>query len=440
MKPVSELTKNIFTLSTGSIIAQLIPVLASLILAHLYTAEQYGEWGVFLSYASILSIGITGQYEAAIIRPEKDADAHNLVVLCLLIAAILSTILFLILAACSLLGVESVSTIPGKYLIPLYIAGMALFQIYTNYANRQERYGVIASAGIIRNGVQAVSRIGMGWGGSWQGLIVGALLGLWGASLWNMQKIPIFNLCRQSFSIARMRGVAIRYRYFPLFQLPSSLLNTLSTNLPVILLAYFFLKEDVGYFSMTIGLLYLPVSLIGNAMSKIFYKTAAFNTDKAEVSALALRILQIGFTIGLLMTAALVLGGEQLFSFFLGSQWETSGRYATYLAPWIWLILTYSPLSCIFEAKDRQRTEMWLNLVMFIARIGIVCIGGYWLQSVGLTILLYSLTGIILWGIEGYIINRLTGIMLPPKQKIVITATLLITITGWIIKVLSIFE
>lgn len=440
MKPVSELTKNIFTLSTGSIIAQLIPVLASLILAHLYTAEQYGEWGVFVSYVCILSVIITGQYEAAIIRPHKEEDAHNLVILCLLIAVTLSISLFLIIGICSLLGVESVSSIPGKYYIPLHLIGTALFQIYVNYANRQERYGVIASAGIIRNGVQAASRIGMGYGGGWHGLIIGSLLGIWGGALWGMKKIQIFKACRQSFSISRMRGVAIRYRYFPLFLLPSSLLNTLSTNLPVLLLAYYFLKEDVGYFSMTIGLLYLPVSLIGNAMSNIFYKTAAFNTNKAEVSALALRIFQIGFTIGLLMTVALIVGGEQLFSFFLGSQWETSGRYAIYLAPWIWLMLTYSPLSCIFEAKDRQRTEMWLNLVMFIARIGIVCIGGYWLQSVGLTILLYSLTGIILWGIEGYIINRITGITLPPKQKIVMTGTLLIVIAGWILKVLSTFE
>lgn len=439
MRQASELTKNIFTLSTGSIIAQLIPVVASLVLAHLYTAEQYGDWGVFLSYVSILSIVITGQYEAAIIRPEKDADAHNLVVLCLLVAGVLSLGVGVAIGLCSLAGVEAVASIPGRHYIPLYIGGMALFQIYTNYANRLERYGVIASSGILRNTVQALSRIGMGWAGFRHGLILGAVLGVWGASLWNMRKIPILKDCRQSFSFVRMRGVALRYRYFPLFQLPSSLLNTLSTNLPVILLAYYFLKEDVGYFSMTIGLLYLPVSLIGNAMSKIFYKTAASKTDRAEVAALGRRILQIGFTIGALMTAVLVAGGEQIFSFLLGGQWATSGRYAILLTPWIWLILIYSPLSCIFEARDSQRTEMWLNLVMFISRISVVCIGGYWLKSVSLTILLYSFTGMILWGIEGAIINRMVGITLPRRQKMLVAATLLIISIGWIAKVLYIF-
>ena len=52
----NEFIRNLVTLSSGTLIAQAIPMLATLVLSRLYSPSEMGEWGVFSSYASILAV------------------------------------------------------------------------------------------------------------------------------------------------------------------------------------------------------------------------------------------------------------------------------------------------------------------------------------------------------------------------------------------------
>ena len=52
---IGESGKHILTLGAGTLVAQLIPVLASVVLARIYSADAYGDWGIFLSVVSLLA-------------------------------------------------------------------------------------------------------------------------------------------------------------------------------------------------------------------------------------------------------------------------------------------------------------------------------------------------------------------------------------------------
>ena len=82
---IGESGKHILTLGAGTLVAQLIPVLASVVLARIYSADAYGDWGIFLSVVSLLAVAATGQYELAIVRPESEKDAEMVMRLCFLI-------------------------------------------------------------------------------------------------------------------------------------------------------------------------------------------------------------------------------------------------------------------------------------------------------------------------------------------------------------------
>lgn len=427
----STLAKHIVTLGVGSFVSQLIPIAASLILSRIYSPQAYADWGIFVSYTGILTVLASGKYELAILRPSRKVGALNLVALSTLLAFTGSFCFFLLLHLLCFILPEI--TIPGLNYLPLYVCMTCLIQIYNGYANRTEQYDVIARSSIARSLSQAGSRIILGGLRFESGLIIGALLGSMAGVGSFVKKIHIIRDIQRSFSFRYMCRLAHVYRYFPFFQLPSALLNALSTNLPLILMAFYFNKDQIGCFSMAITLLYLPVTLVSNSLGQIFYKKAADGSAE-ETAKLAHRFLKLTFPIGLAMALLLIWGGEQLLGFLLGNGWSTTGLYAAYLSPWIWLILCFSPLGMIFDALDKQKTEMILNCCLFVSRIAVIIAGGSWLAA-HQTILLYGVAGTIFWSLEGYIIYRLIGIRITAREKRFAFLLIGIVLLSWSIKI-----
>ena len=57
--------------------------------------------------------------------------------------------------------------------------------------------------------------------------------------------------------------------------MPAQLLNTVGGYLPVFFLAAYFSKTELGYYSMTMMLLTLPLSVVGIAIRDVFRQRAA---------------------------------------------------------------------------------------------------------------------------------------------------------------------
>ncbi|MDD2953989.1 MAG: oligosaccharide flippase family protein [Parabacteroides sp.] len=430
----SEITHNIATLSAGSVISQIIPVVMSLILSRLYTPKDYGDFSIFINCAGIIAVFISLRYEYAIVRPKRNVDAFNLITLCGIIAISISIILTLLFILSDWMDLDTINSLPGKNWLPIYIICIATLQIFSNYANRVENYKVLAISSITRSLAQAFSRIIFGILHYGTGLITGSIIGLLGGCLTFTRKIHLLRSLRRCFSWKRIKELMQIYNNFPKYLLPSGLLNTLSTNLPVILLADFYAKDSIGHFSMAISILYLPISLIGNALGQVFYKKAS-SWQPRQTNALAIQFLTLNSVIGLITFGILLSGGERLFMFLLGKDWSIVGLYAIYLCPWLISVLCISPLGWIFDARDQQRTEMYLNIGMFVSRTFVILLGGYLQLSFDITLLLYSITGLFLWLIEGVFIYRVLEIKASNTQKILILTYICFILICWLIRI-----
>lgn len=428
----SEITRNIATLSIGSVFSQFIPIVMSFILSRLYSVENYGNFSIFINYAGIIAVFASFRYEYAIVRPQRKVDALNLVGLCSIIALLVSTFILILLFLSDLFNITSISSIPLKYWLPIYTISIALVQIFNNYANRVERYKTFTFATITRSVSQAMSRVVFGFFQYGPGLIIGTIIGLISSCFIFFKKIDVLSPLIKCLSFRRILALAKRYDNFPKYFLPSGLLNTMSTNLPVILLADFYTKDNIGHFSMAISILYLPITVIGNALGQIFYKKASC-WESEQTNKLATQFLTVNAVIGIVMFTTLFWGGKDLFAFLLGENWGLVGSYAMYLSPWLIAVLCISPLGWIFDAKDKQKTEMYINVLMFISRIFIVLLGGYLHLAFSTTLLLYTVTGLVLWLIEGWFINRILKIRFSYSQKIIIYTYIFLILFGWII-------
>ena len=427
----SQMIKNMMTLSIGTIISQLIPILLSPVLARIYSPDDFGLWGIFSSTAIIFSIFMTGRYELAILRPKEDRDALNLVRLSLLIMVSILIMLCVGYIIGKSIGFFQSIGITFFLSLILYLLFNSVTQILSYFANRDERYRKIAEGSILRSSIQGVSRLIFGiMGLTRMGLIYGTIIGVF--SNVAILSTP-FNRIKNIFKDGKwseIRRQAYTYRRFPIYEMPSSGLNALSTNLPLILLA----------FSMSVSLMFLPINFITSAQSQVYYKRTCVIDNPSAIGDLTSKIFGVNFLFGAVALTLFELFASSIFSVFLGSRWAVAGNYAACFAPWILMVVSFSPISTILLLRDKQSFAFLFNLSLLIARILAVLCGGVLIHSMQWSMILYGLVGFAIWIVEGLFILKFSNASFSRKQMMLFIVTLTIYISIWIVKIFSILS
>jgi O-antigen/teichoic acid export membrane protein len=286
----------------------------------------------------------------------------------------------------------------------------ALQQTLTLWATRLSAFGTSARSSVIAAGMQTASQIGLGVPGTGVlGLVVGYLIGRVGGIgvLLGTITSTRWSTLRHT-SPRRIRAVAVRFRRFPLYVLWAALLNTLSVQAPVLLLAAMFDTTVVGWFSITVRVLQLPSTIIGNAVAQVFYARVSRESHvgaRATTAAVYRSLLALGTGPMVL----LAIGGQQLFSFAFGDAWTEAGAYAQWLAPWLLLVFVTSPLSTLVYVRERQGAELVFQIVLLVVRTTSLVVG--WVMgSATLAIALFGIASAASWGPYMLWLLRLGGV------------------------------
>jgi len=399
--------KNFATLSTGTIVAQLIPFVATLVLSRLYNPDEMGEWGVFSSYAAILAIVGCLRYDGAIVKSKNLSDAYLLTYITIFFSFIFVFLLYVVAIILKFLDVDVGMNSSAMYMLPIYILSLLLVQSFTNLATYLQKYKLIATNSINRSLSQTGSRILLGFlKSNRQGMILGAIIG---------NIISLLTLC-SSIEILKKRNFIQGNRSlelikenkdFPFFDLPSNLLNSVSSHCPPILLSWYFLDSVVGLFSMSQTLLYIPMSFIGTAVSQLYYRDASDNIHKGvSISSLTKRLFLSLFSMGFIFMCTLIICEDWLFGFVLGKRWNDIGHYAVLLSPWLLLVTALSPLSTVFYVKSKQIVNMNLNIFGVIIRVASIVVIGSLFHSSYLTVFAFGITSFVFYMIQGHYILK----------------------------------
>lgn len=428
------------TLSLGTMISQLIGIVLSPVLARIFSPADYGLWGIFSSTALICAIFMTGRYEVAILRPKEDSEALNLVRLSMLICFGCLLLISVGFWTAKAFGFFSEIGLIFFIALVIYLLFNSLSQVLSYYSNREERYKRIASGSIGKNVSQGAVRLLLGFGGFTNfGLIYGAVAGAMTNAC--ILAFPLKNVRKilSSFSIHGIKNQAIKYFRFPLYEMPSAALNTLSTNVPLLLLAYFFSETEIGYFSMAISLMFLPISFITSAQSQVYYKRSTVSNDK-EIGQLTVKIFLANFLVSGVGLLIIGIFASQIFSFFLGSRWIIAGEYAACFAPWLLMVSSFSPISTIFLLKDKQNQSFIFNLILFASRLMAVFVGGLYFKTMLASMILYAIVGFIVWTVQGLFILKLSNSIFPTKNKFIVIGGLSLFLFIWLIRIFFILN
>ncbi len=399
---------NLATLSAGTFLAQIIPFAATVVLSRLYSPEEMGEWGVFSSYASIFAIVGTLRYEGAIVKAKTDIDAYHLTGISILFAIIFTSLLYFVAVIIQLIGFKTGMSYSSLYMLPFYIFTLLLVQVLINLSTYFRKYRLIATNSINRSLGQTVSRILLGFlKSNRQGMIIGAIVGNV-ISLVTLGGNLSLRKCWNGLDRKKVTRLIRVNKDFPKYDLPSNLLNSVSSHCPPILLSYFFLDSVVGLFSMAHNLLYVPMSFVGSSVSQLYYKDASERYNNAEsISTLTKRLFLSMYTMGIVFISILLLCNEWLFGFVLGSKWNDVGRYVVFLSPWLLLVTALSPLSTVFYVKGKQNINMFLNALGVFLRVFSIILIAFFFHSSNLTVLSFGLASSVFYIYQGYYILKL---------------------------------
>jgi len=289
-----------------------------------------------------------------------------------------------------------------QYLIflPVVVFLNGLFVVVNKWLSRRVRFGTLATAQVANSVSSKFVQIGTGFGSaSPLGLILGLIAGYGAALLVMLRGIrEDLSLFRKAVSLDGIKRMATRYRRFPLFTSWSTVANSVSMQAAPLMLAAFFSPVVVGFYGMAHMVVNMPMSLIGSATGQVFFQKASEEKNRTgSVKTVVQEVHQRLVSIGIFPILILMIIGEELFALVLGAQWGPSGRFACILAPWLFLVFIASPLSTIFSVLERQTVDLSFNLLILLSRIVVLYIGGTYGDPV-VTLVLFSLTGVIFWG------------------------------------------
>jgi O-antigen/teichoic acid export membrane protein len=417
----SELRKNAALLIGGNGLAQVITVLVYPFIARLYPPSAFGQLAVIFSIHSLLVMIATGKYELAVVMPENNNHASDLVgiglIISLIVAVAIIPVVYLIQILARKLDIEPHITI-WYYLLGLSVFTAAYFQLQNGWCTRFKLFSMIISATFILNISTAIFKVLLGVLNVTDGLLYSFFMAQAVVALYLFFRIRRGSV-RQTFRPfdKDMMTVARTYINFPAYNLPISLLNSFSGNLPVYFLAIYFSDNLTGQFSMAFTLLFKPLGIYNNSMYQILVQRVMELRHQQKliwpfIRNYMTKTLMVSLIAGIVCVAFI----PGVFKLYLGNNWQQAGLYCQFMLPWAILLIPAGSLAFIPNIFNRQSRALVIEIAYLILRLSALYVG-FVLQRAELSVALFGFMGVavVLYRLLWYrklLVNSDRGILL----------------------------
>lgn len=359
---------NVAVLSGGASLGHCFTLAAAPFLTRLYLPHDIGNLGLFNAFLAISVVTTSLQYEVAIVSAPDEREAAHLTTLSMLFALPMSVAGGLLLYAMihySLVGFGALPAYAAGLMVPaMLFAG--LFSILRYWSVRDERFGMVSHAVIFQNGGRSVLQVALGTIGLHSlGLLLGEVFG---------RGIGMSRMARRALPVIRKYPVSKRdaakalagNRQFPLYSMPSSLLNQLGTDLPLPLLVTLYGADVGGYYTLVWRVLAVPVVLVGASIADAFHSRAALyaREDPRRLLSFFHSTSAALLAVGIVPALVIFFFGEPMFAFAFGIRWKLAGTIAAIVAPWFLTAFVVSPVSRLVYVLRGQRLKLIYDVLI----------------------------------------------------------------------------
>ena len=373
-------------------------VLAAPVLSRLYDPEAFGLLSVYAAVLSVLLAVASLRFDLAIPIAADPREAFDLLVLSVLLGLGTSAALALVVLLwgpqlAAAMGAAPIT--PYLWLLPvaLFIAGCA--QALGSWAVYHRLYPALGRMRATQGVVQATGQVVLGLlqAGPF-GLILGDIAGRV-AGVEHLLSRALTTLRATELSFRDLVRRARERWGFARVMTAASLLSALSLQVPFLLIPPLFDLASAGQYFLAYRVLILPASLVGAAVSQVFFGEASFRRDDVKrLEDLARNAAASLFAFSIPTYTIVIVGGPTLIEAVFGGQWALAGLYAQIMAPSLIIWSVASPISSLLLVGRREVESLAFTAVSLALEAGAFLIGA-WCQSLTAALVFLSATSVL---------------------------------------------
>ncbi len=344
--PKHGFARKVGLLASGTAASQIITLLILPVLTRLFSPEQFG---VLASYVAIVAtVSVVGglRYEMAIPLAANDCQAFHLFLLSVgsvFFVAVVTTVVVALVPS-------HVLPLGGiKWLIPVGLIGIGIYQALSFWALRNKAYKELAKTKFSQGIGRAVTQIGAGFlGAGAAGLALGEVVGRSAGILrlgWKERhRLRVFG---RKITYSELCSTARTYREFPLLVSPAALLNSAGLQVPTLLIASLYGPVVAGWYFAAQRIVALPVQMVARAVGDVFLAEApeAAKKDPARLRIMFRKVSNRLLLCGAVPAAMLIWVTPWIVPWLLGAEWKTAGVFLQLLTGAFVFALAYSPIN-----------------------------------------------------------------------------------------------
>jgi len=418
----SDFLKSILTLSAGVVVSQAVALFTTPIISRIYGPDVLGDFSIISSNVTIFGVIVSLGLIPAIMVPRDNDEAKGICRLLAMAILVLSILLFLVLV--SLPETKHLFSVSIGYGVAcaalcVYLFFNSLSAICYSYVNRQKLYKVLfwnPSIGTVSNAIICIvlGLLGFGLWGYLVGTIVSSMI-LILHMLTNAN--PFTGRISDEYSSLRLLR---KHKDFTFILLPSELIGTLARQVPVQMLSRFWGSVVLGSYSMCLIILDLPSKFLAGPVNRVFYKEAMDRHHRGEnIGDFSFRLIKANIKLAIIPIFILVIFGEPIFSFILGSRWSMAGSFASLLGIYKIMSFCNSCLNGKYVIIDRKRIILYIHILVLISYGLVFYICHLMDCSPFQTIFFFSLTGTVMTLFDNFLFMIMTKVSIPDYIKFI---------------------
>ncbi|GGX19528.1 lipopolysaccharide biosynthesis protein [Aquimarina muelleri] len=398
----SEFLKNVATVMTGTTISLVISLVLTPVLTRNYSPEDFGFLLVYTSILMIFGTFSTGKFERVILLLESEKHINKIVFLSSLTSVIAGILLLAILFFGKTFFINKLSLditlYHWLYSLPILLIFYSYYTVFMVISNYRREYKQLSITRIIRTLLSITFNIiFIFYFGDARGLVLGEFLGYFSATIYIVYVNRNFLIFERGI-IQKSKELALKYKEFPIYNIPSDFINMGSSQMPAFFLTNYFGANVTGFYSLMKRTLDAPIVLFSNSVLEVFRQKAAEHyIKKGNCKELFVKTAGSLSLLSILPFTILFFYAPELFSFVFGDGWTTAGEYARIFSIYYYFKFISSPLSYMFYIAEKQKQDFLLHIYVFCSTLIILVLPEFFSLSDKVILWIYCVNFILIY-------------------------------------------
>lgn len=388
---ISSFYKNIFIMFKGTLIAQVIALVASVVLAKLYGTEALGVFGVFISFSAIISIINTLQLDTCIVTSKTESDSRNWKTFLFFLSPMLTAVILLFVTLfLNYFPSEKISILT---LLLSAFGGVLLSytKIHEAYLTFTKSFKTISTGKIILVIINVSFQYLLFFNYKIFGIIYGFTLSLLSVCFYYYFKtkkpFKFFNFQKITLSFNQNTSIVA-------YLLPSNIINGLALHLMPVLIFFFFSTQEAGVYFFSLKIVAAPLFLISSSVSQVFFQKSSelYKENKTLLYGISKKLVRINTLVMLAFIVFINTIGIYFLDLYFDENWESLRLFIFLLSFLILARASFNPISSLIVVLDKNHIGLLFNSYLFAVNLIAIYIG-YLYHNITYTVLFLAIFG-----------------------------------------------